>query len=154
MACIVACLDENDLPDTAHAFRHVNRFENPGTTPPTLSFLSLSCLHCGDAPCVTVCPTGSLQKRERDGIVTVNRDLCAGCHSCVLACPFGAPQFPEDRTMAKCDFCVQRIEAGFEPACVRVCPTRALRFGPLEELTRETARKASLSILKSLSSGL
>lgn len=153
MACVVACLDEKDLPAAPHAFRHVSRFENSGTVPPELSFLSLSCLHCGDAPCVMVCPAGSLKKRERDGIVTVNRDLCVGCHSCVLACPFGAPKFPEASTMAKCDFCLERIEAEREPACVRVCPTRALRFGPLEKLTEQTIKKASLNILKALGPG-
>lgn len=41
MACIVACLDQNDLPDAAHAFRHVSRFENSETNPPALSFLSV-----------------------------------------------------------------------------------------------------------------
>ncbi|MDA8305400.1 MAG: 4Fe-4S dicluster domain-containing protein [Deltaproteobacteria bacterium] len=148
MACVVACLDEKDLPDAAHAFRHVIGFENPGTAPPTLSFFSLSCLHCADAPCVTVCPAGSLQKRDLDGIVTFNRDLCMGCRSCESACPFGAPRFPEKDTMAKCDFCLERIEARQQPACVRVCPTRALRFGPVDELTEETARKASLNILE------
>ncbi|MDR3567766.1 MAG: 4Fe-4S dicluster domain-containing protein [Syntrophobacteraceae bacterium] len=129
MACIVACLDEKDLPGAANAFRHVRSFENPGSAQHTLSFQSLSCLHCADAPCVVVCPTGSLKKRKQDGIVTFSRKLCAGCRRCEQACLFGAPRFWQDQTMAKCDFCLERIEAGLEPACVRVCPTRALGFG-------------------------
>jgi len=35
-----------------------------------------SCLHCEDAPCVTVCPTGASYKRTEDGIVLVNEDDC------------------------------------------------------------------------------
>jgi ferredoxin-like protein FixX len=38
-----------------------------------------SCLHCDDAPCVTVCPTGASHKRAEDGIVLVTEDLCIGC---------------------------------------------------------------------------
>ena len=153
MACIVACLDQNDLPGNGHSFRHVNSFENVGLSTPGISWLSISCLHCGDAPCVMVCPTRALVKRESDGIVVVSPDLCVGCHSCVLACPFGAPQFPDGQKMAKCDFCLPRVEAGLEPACVRVCPTKALGFGPVERLEEKRADKASKMILKSLAGG-
>ena len=38
-----------------------------------------SCLHCEDAPCVTVCPTGASYKRVEDGIVLVNESDCIGC---------------------------------------------------------------------------
>ena len=41
-----------------------------------------SCLHCDDAPCVTVCPTGASYKRSEDGIVLVNEDACIGCGLC------------------------------------------------------------------------
>jgi len=30
--------------------------------------------------------------------------------------------------MQKCNLCLERVEAGLEPACVRVCPTGALTF--------------------------
>ena len=39
-----------------------------------------SCLHCEEAPCVTVCPTGASYKREEDGIVLVNAEACIGCN--------------------------------------------------------------------------
>jgi len=148
MSCIVACQDQNDLPGGV-AFRHVIKLEKGKYPSVKFSFLSLACLHCGDAPCVMVCPTGALQRRDRDGIVIVDRDLCIGCHSCALACPFGAPQYLEDGKMAKCDFCVARLEAGLEPACVRVCPCRALDFGPLEKLENIIAERASRTILES-----
>jgi anaerobic dimethyl sulfoxide reductase subunit B (iron-sulfur subunit) len=153
MACVVACLDQNDLPGGEHAFRHVTPYESGNWPRAGLSWLSMACPHCGDAPCITVCPTRALFKREQDGIVALNRDLCVGCHSCMLACPFGAPQFPEGHRMAKCDFCLARIQAGLDPACVQACPTRALGFGPAEALSVKTATCASRTILQSLSVG-
>jgi DMSO reductase iron-sulfur subunit len=147
MACIVACLDEKDLPGEDLTFRHVTHLEKGAYPSAGISFLSISCLHCGDAPCVMACPTGALRKRSEDGIVYVDGDLCVGCHSCSLACPFGAPQFPDGKKMGKCDLCLHRVVRGLEPACVRVCPTRALGFGPVEKLAARRAEKASLSIL-------
>ena len=69
-----------------------------------------SCLHCEDAPCVTVCPTGASYKRETDGIVLVNEDACIGCGLCAWACPYGAREMDADAgVMKKCTLCVDRI---------------------------------------------
>lgn len=95
-----------------------------------------SCLHCQDAPCVTVCPTGASYKRAEDGIVLVNESACIGCGLCAWACPYGAREMdPTQHVMKKCTLCVDRIynetlpEEDREPACVRTCPTGARHFG-------------------------
>ena len=151
MACVVACQDQNALAaDEVVAFRHVTAYEQGEYPSARISHFSLSCQHCGDAPCVMVCPTRAISRSPGDGAILVDRDLCVGCHSCELACTFGAPKFPEDGKMAKCDLCHLRREHGMEPACVLVCPTQALNVGPIEELSREKAEKASVIILKSL----
>ena len=97
-----------------------------------------SCLHCEDAACVTVCPTGASYKRAEDGIVLVNESLCIGCKLCSWACPYGAREYSEVRgVMQKCTLCVDRIyndsfeEIDRQPACVMACPTRARHFGDL-----------------------
>ena len=97
-----------------------------------------SCLHCEDAACVTVCPTGASYKRAEDGIVLVNEDLCIGCKLCSWACPYGAREFdPDDGVMKKCTLCIDRIYnenlavEERQPACVMVCPTNARFFGDL-----------------------
>lgn len=84
------------------------------------------------------CPVDAIEKREHDGIVTVDPDLCVGCEACREACPFGATQFEEndpDSKMQKCDFCLDRWMEGEKPICVNACPTRALDAGPMDELT-------------------
>ena len=95
-----------------------------------------SCLHCQDAPCVTVCPTGASFKRADDGIVLVNEDHCMGCGLCAWACPYGAREMDLDAgVMKKCTLCVDRIyneniEAQDRvPSCVRTCPANARHFG-------------------------
>ncbi len=97
-----------------------------------------SCLHCDDAPCVTVCPTGASYKREDDGIVLVNADICIGCKLCSWACPYGAREYDEDAgVMKKCTLCVDKIynenlpPESRVPACVSTCPAGARSFGDL-----------------------
>jgi Fe-S-cluster-containing dehydrogenase component len=97
-----------------------------------------SCLHCDDAPCVTVCPTGASYKREDDGIVLVNEDICIGCKLCSWACPYGAREYDEDKgVMKKCTLCIDKIynenlpETSRVPACVSTCPAGARSFGDL-----------------------
>jgi anaerobic dimethyl sulfoxide reductase subunit B len=150
MACVVACQDQNDCVDEP-AYRQVTSFESGDVASAKISSLSIACAHCGDSPCLMVCPTGAIFKQGESGIIDINRDLCVGCHSCQLACPFGAPKFLKDGKMAKCDLCYARVASGLQPACVRVCPTGALTSDSLEELSRQKTEKASLVILKSLS---
>jgi len=106
-----------------------------------------SCLHCEDAPCVTVCPTGASYKRSEDGIVLVNESDCIGCGLCAWACPYGAREMdPVEKVMKKCTLCVDRIynenlpEEDRVPACVRTCPTGARHFGDLSDPSSEVSR--------------
>ncbi len=99
-----------------------------------------SCLHCDDAPCVTVCPTGASYKRAEDGIVLVNPDTCIGCKLCSWACPYGAREFDtNEQVMKKCTLCVDRIynqdltKEEQQPACVLACPTGARAFGDFND---------------------
>ena len=39
--------------------------------------------------------------------------------------------------MMKCDMCYDRTSAGKRPMCATVCPSQALAYVPLEEITRE-----------------
>ena len=107
----------------------------------------MSCLHCEDAACVTVCPTGASYKRPEDGIVLVDQDKCMGCNYCAWACPYGARELDrEDGVMKKCTLCIDRIydeqlpEAERQPACVLTCPTHARFFGDYDDPDSEVSR--------------
>ncbi|MEM7058193.1 MAG: 4Fe-4S dicluster domain-containing protein [Pseudomonadota bacterium] len=106
-----------------------------------------SCLHCEDAPCVTVCPTGASYKRAEDGIVLVNEDYCMGCGLCAWACPYGARELDAKAgVMKKCTLCVDRIynenlpEEDRIPACVRACPAGARHYGDLGDPNSEVSQ--------------
>lgn len=105
----------------------------------TINF-PMSCMHCEDAACVTVCPTGASYKRAEDGIVLVDQDKCMGCNYCSWACPYGARELDRaSGTMKKCTLCVDRIydEAipieERQPACVLTCPAHARMFGDFDD---------------------
>lgn len=117
-----------------------------------------SCLHCEDAPCVTVCPTGASMKRTEDGIVLVDEDKCMGCGLCAWACPYGAREMDlAAGVMKKCTLCVDRIysdelpEEDRIPACVRTCPSSARHFGdfadPESDVSKLVAERGGIELM-------
>ena len=138
-ACTVACKEENRVP--LGAFRTWVKYVERGTFPHTRRYFSvLRCNHCDDAPCVTICPTVALYRRA-DGVVDFDGARCIGCKSCMQACPYDALYIdPSTGTAAKCHYCAHRLEAGLEPACVIVCPERAIIAGDLDDARSEIAR--------------
>ena len=149
-ACAMACMDQNDIDLTAGdlPFRKVfpvERFHSDKAVfmLDSLNFYSVACMHCDDAPCVNACPAGCLYKDPETGFTLYDTTGCIGCHSCAMACPFGAPAFRADGKMQKCDGCIERVRRGMTPACVRVCPTGALRLvdSPEKEVRGTSLKK-------------
>jgi len=112
-------------------------------------FTRQACMHCTDAACVKVCPNGSLYHHEL-GFVAYNKDTCTGCGYCIDACPFHVPRSTRNTLtgiakMDKCTFCttpgLDRIDAGWEPACVKTCPPGALKYGDRTELVAEGKKR-------------
>lgn len=144
-ACELACKDKHsfDIGPRARRVREVcggswTRDDDTGAFSPDGVFsysVSYSCGHCDNPACVAVCPTGAHHKEEETGIVAVDPNRCIGCGSCVINCPYGAPQLVRSEGIVrKCDLCYDLVSAGEEPACVAICPQRALEVGPIDEL--------------------
>lgn len=144
-SCVVACFDQNDLDveRKEHAWRRVISLESGRAPEASIAFVSVACMHCGDAPCVLGCPTGALGRDPATGAVVVEAAQCIGCRTCSMACPFGVPRYGRDGRMRKCDLCTVRVEHGRDPACVRACPTRALRYGFENDVAAEVQRRAA-----------
>jgi len=131
-ACTVACKEENGVP--LGVFRTWVKYVEKGEFPNTRRhFAVLRCNHCDRAPCVTICPTVALFRRD-NGIIDFDRERCIGCKACMQACPYDAIHLdPQTNTAAKCHFCAHRVEVGLEPACVIACPTQAILTGDLDD---------------------
>lgn len=140
--CVAACKTGNELPVGAQYIRIGEK--TTGDFPNVTSRVTNKrCLHCLNAACVTVCPTGALYKEE--GLTRLDRTKCSGCSYCVDACPFGVPQIFNERS-SKCDGCAAVVKAGGQPWCVKTCPSQALMYGEREEILAEA--KTRLAVLQ------
>jgi len=140
-ACSVACKSEFDVP--LGKYRSWVEYVEKGNYPYVgRSFIPRLCNHCAEPHCVDVCPTGATWRRDDDGVVVVDNDICIGCKYCLQACPYGA-RFLNPITGAadKCDFCQHRIGEGIEPSCVNTCIGRARIFGDINDLNSEIAKR-------------
>jgi len=148
-ACQSACKQWNRLPGE----KTVNRgsYENPPDLTPSLFnqihfiekkkdvgidwlFVRRSCMHCGEAGCMDICPAPGALFRTKEGAVMYDKKKCIGCKLCLAGCPFNVPRFDENDKIAKCTLCADRIANGLSTACAKTCPTGAIRFGSRDEL--------------------
>lgn len=171
--CSVACDEAHELPLGIRRRRVITL--NEGIEHKETS-VSISCMHCSDAPCASVCPVNCFYIRE-DGVVLHDKDICIGCGYCLYACPFGAPQFPRGGAfmtkgaMDKCTMCAggplptnsheerevygqNRIAEGKVPVCAAMCSTKALLVGDSEVVDdifrqRVDMRKYSIGVAAS-----
>ena len=85
-------------------------------------FAANVCNQCGK--CIDVCPTMAL-KRDKRGVVRIDKDLCVGCMSCVGFCPNQAMRVHPDYVVPfKCVAC---------GACAKQCSTGALSVQDLPD---------------------
>ncbi len=133
----------------------------------------VQCRHCEDAPCAAACPVFAIM--QRDDVIYVDEDLCIGCKTCMLACPFGAlklvpvfenghpveqhlpvyfetPQSGEShqdsgeyKQLHVASKC-DRCLGLEEPACVANCPQQALQVISPEKHLASRMHEAAVSL--------
>jgi nitrate reductase beta subunit len=97
-----------------------------------MMYLPRLCEHCLNPACVASCPSGSIYKREEDGIVLIDQDKCRGWRMCVSGCPYKKIYYNWQTGKAeKCIFCYPRIEAGQPTVCSETCVGRIRYLGVL-----------------------
>ncbi len=88
-------------------------------------YLPRICNHCLNPACVAACPSGSIYKREEDGIVLVDQDKCRGWRMCISACPYKKVFYNwESGKAEKCIGCYPRVESGMPTVCSESCVGR------------------------------
>ena len=138
-ACTIACKSEHDVPIGVNRC-WVKTVEKGRFPEVRRSFFPVLCNQCTDAPCMKICPTSALYKRN-DGIVDLHSDSCIGCRACMQACPYDQLFIdPNTHTAEKCNFCANRVENKLLPACVSVCPTECRIFGDLDDPASEVSK--------------
>jgi len=150
-ACEAACQEWNDLrtvpthqdgtyqtmPQLDAEFWNLIRFNERTANDGGVMWLMRKdqCMHCAEPGCLEACPAPGAIVQYANGIVDVDATKCIGCGYCATGCPFDVPKFhAKTGKMAKCTLCIDRVEVGLEPACIKACPTGCLNFGTKESM--------------------
>jgi Fe-S-cluster-containing dehydrogenase component len=94
-ACALACKSGNNTrerdPATGQTFNWGDfSIETAGSYPDVrYTARPVTCNHCGNAPCVEVCPvTPKAIFKTLDGLTMTSNERCIGCRLCQAACPY------------------------------------------------------------------
>lgn len=95
----------------------------------------------------------------------IDYEFCSGCQSCEIACKeehdmpvgqWGIRVFDDGPWQIKghnwnwskipiptklCDLCEERVAKGKVPTCVHHCLAQVMKFGPIDELSKQLAEK-------------
>jgi len=118
LTCVCACMVSHQEKDAR------NRVTIDSKNKPAPIF----CTQCDKPECVFTCMTGAMSKNAETGNVEYNKDKCAHCFMCIMACPFGVLKADSlsHKDIMKCDLCVNTGKEIAFPMCVKKCPMKAI----------------------------
>ena len=162
--CQIACKQWHDLP--AEETKNVGSYQNPQD----LSFETYKlvrmkeedidgklrwlffpdqCRHCSEAPCLETAgdPSAIFKDKASGAIIYTTNTKHSDAKEIIEACPYNIPRKNAQGVLAKCDMCLDRVQNGLKPACVKTCPTGAMQFGK-EADVRQMAKKRLTDVQK------
>ena len=160
-ACFIACKQENQVSPNIQ-WNRIRKVENREKN--IINYFRASCQHCEDPACLKVCPMKAVYKGPH-GEILIDQDKCIACKACLAACPYGMPMFNDQKLTSyfgekqplfspsnpptknaqpgkaeHCTLCSHRLAKGKEPACVEICPAKALTLVDLTRLLKNRRR--------------
>jgi formate dehydrogenase iron-sulfur subunit len=99
-------------------------------------FFPEQCRHCVEPPCVGMAdnPAAAFRDEATGAVIYTSKTKALKAKEIIESCPYNIPRAGKDGTLAKCDMCLDRVQNGLLPACVKTCPTGAMNFGEREEM--------------------
>lgn len=116
LTCTTACIVAHDSEETRSRI----------TVDSTGMYAPIFCRHCDKPECVYTCMSGAMSKDNETGLVSYDKNRCASCYMCIMACPYGVLKADArtSKEIMKCDMCSSTCEG--TPQCVAKCPMAAI----------------------------
>lgn len=123
LTCVTACVvsHESESSDSR------NRVVIDSETKPAPIF----CRQCTHPECAYTCMTGAMKKNHETGYIEYDKDHCASCYMCIMACPYGVLKSDSLHhiEIMKCNMCTHVTDDPIgSPRCVKECPMQAITF--------------------------
>jgi formate dehydrogenase iron-sulfur subunit len=110
-------------------------------------FFPDQCRHCLEPPCRDVIddPKAIFSDNATGAVLYTALTREYDGEEITGSCPYDIPRAGETGVLAKCDMCLDRVQNGMDPACVKTCPTGAMAFGDRDAILQQARDHLALA---------